>query len=108
MLLFVVDVLIGFLLWISGMIFDTLRKKVEPKWLQAVLKVGMIGRAAMGLKNLWATKVSGPNKAMHFWKVHYLALITWGAVEDNLRNKSMLSFSGPLHFHCKSLNNALF
>ncbi len=34
----------------------------------------------MGMKNLWATKVSGRKKAMHFWKVHYLPLITWGAV----------------------------
>ncbi len=25
-----------------------------------------------------------------------------------IRNKSMLSFPGPLHFHRKSLNNALF
>ncbi len=32
-------------------------------------------RAAMGLKNLWAMKISGPKKAMHFWKVLYLALI---------------------------------
>ncbi len=72
----------------------------------------------MGVKNHWAMKVSAPKKAMHFWKVHYLPLITWGAVfklysipylvEDNLRNKSMLSFSGPLHFHRKSLYNALF
>ncbi len=37
-------------------------------------------RAARGVKNLWATKVSGPQKAMHFQKVHYLCLITWGAV----------------------------
>ncbi len=35
---------------------------------------------AMGVKNLWATKVSGPKKAMHFCIVHYLPLITWGAV----------------------------
>ena len=65
----------------------------------------------MGVKNLWATNVSGPKKAMHFWKVHYLPLreLAYSApylVEDNLRNKSMLSFSGPLYFHRKSLNNA--
>ena len=71
----------------------------------------------MGVKNLWATKVSWPKKGMHFWKVHYLAFMlcpqfklysTLYHVEDNLRNKSMPGFSGPLHFHGKSLNNALF
>ena len=41
---------------------------------------------AIGVKNLWAMKVSGPKKAMHFRKVHYA-----------------YSFSGPLHFHRKSL-----
>ncbi len=57
-----------------------------------------------------------PKKAMHIWKVHYLALIIWGGVYPdawaNVHNltyslspttkgkTSMLSFSGPLHFHC--------
>ena len=42
-------------------------------------------------------------------------IITLGGVycapyllEDKPRTKSMLSFSGPLHFHHNSLNNALF
>ena len=76
--------------------------------IEGYLPIFIFSRAAMGVKNLWATKVLGPKKAMHFWKVHYLPLITWGAVysapylvEDNLRNKAMLSFSGPLHFHRK-------
>ena len=37
-------------------------------------------RVAKGVKNLWATNFSGPQKTMQFWKVHYLALITWGGV----------------------------
>ena len=44
----------------------------------------IISRAAMGVKNLWAMKVSGPQKAMHFWKVHYLppgALYIQGLVQ---------------------------
>ncbi len=41
----------------------------------------------MGMENLWATEVLRPKKAMHFWKEHYPSLITWGAVEDNLRTK---------------------
>ena len=34
----------------------------------------------MELKNLWAMKVLGPKKAMHFWQVLYLDLITSGRV----------------------------
>ena len=29
-------------------------------------------RVAIGVKNLWATNILGPKKAMHFRKVHYL------------------------------------
>ncbi len=35
---------------------------------------------ARGAKNLWARHFSGPEKTMHFWKVHYLASIAWGGV----------------------------
>ncbi len=53
----------------------------------------------------------GSKKATHFfWKVFYLNVIILGPylLEDNLRTKSMLSFSGPLHFHRNCLNIALF
>ena len=33
-----------------------------------------------GAKNFWARYFLGPKKAMNFWKVHYLALITSGGV----------------------------
>ncbi len=44
---------------------------------------------------------TGPKIKTKLYSAPYL-------VEDNLRTRSMLSFSGPLHFHRKSLNNALF
>ncbi len=63
-------------------------------------------RAAKGVKNLWATKVSG--NAFLETTLSGPHHSTPYLIEDNLRNKSMLRFSGPLHFHRKSLNNALF
>ena len=38
--------------------------------------MGTFSQVARGAKSFWARYFSGPKKAMHFWKVHYLAFIT--------------------------------
>ncbi len=70
-----------FFININGRRWDEARIDLQFSLMLSTMKAS--SRVASGVKNLWATNFSGPKKAMHFWKVHYLALISWGGVYRN-------------------------
>ena len=80
--------------------------RYKPSWLHLIIDASdamHVGPSLVEWPRAWkifgATKVSGPKKAMHFWKVHYLPLITWGAVYPGAWAYTCSVISRNKHYH---------